>query len=218
MKKNIFAVLALALLSVSCGTIKIAMDSRMEDGDRVILTSDVRVFGDVSVALGAKISPKDTVLAVLVTYDGRTDHGVFDVDDKILFRLKDQSVITLLNVYQREFEKETETYTTNERRSSYGFAYAYDPYMMDIYVTPVEVSSFVPRVHTRTMTKSYGLYFISKPQLMEIIEKGVIKMRVEIEDDELDMPSGATDISALFAGQYACLKERFDYVHKRSEF
>lgn len=216
--KKFYAFVFAATLLCACGPARIVMDSRTGDGDRVILTSDSRLFGNVEIALGAKINQKDTVLAVLVTYDGKTDHGVFDVDDKLQFRLSDGEEISLLNVYDREYNRETDTYTTNDRVSQYGFAYAYDPFYGGTYVTPVEINSFIPRTHTRTITESYGLYLVTKKQLNDIISKGVAKMRVEIENDELDMVNGTEFVTAVLADQYNCLKKGFASPHRRSEF
>lgn len=217
MKKFIAFVFAAAMLC-SCGPARLVMDTHTNDGDRVMLTSDTRIFGDVEIALGARMNAKDTVLAVLVTYDGRSDHGVFEVDDKLQFRLNDGEEITLLNVYDREYNKETDTYTTNDRETRFGYAYAYDPFYGATYVTPVEVNSFIPRTHTRTITESYGLYLVTKKQLNDIISKGLAKLRVEIENDELDMTTGTEFVSAVLADQYNCLKNGFANPHKRSKF
>lgn len=218
MKRSLVLVL-LAVLMSSCGVVSLTMNSTSPEGDRTLLTSDSHLFGNVNVALGAKIKgQKDTVLAVLVTYDGRSNHGVFETGDKMMIRLKDDSVITLLNIYDREFEKNTETYTTEERVSRFGYAYTYDPLTMDIYVTPYEASSFVPRTHTSTVTESYALYLITKRQLQDIIGKGVVKLRVEIEDDELDMTSGTDRVAEIFAAEYDCLKEGFKNPRMRKEF
>lgn len=217
--KKFYAFIIVAVTMCSCGIIHIDMDTRDADGSRIVTTSDSRLFGDVEIALGAQVkNKKDTVLAVLATYDGRSDHGVFSVGDKMVFRLSDQSVISLTNVYDKEYEKSTETFTTNDRVSSYGYAYAYDPYMMGVYVTPYEVSSFIPRVHTTTTTKSFALYLISKKDLTDIITKGIIKMRVEIENDELDLVSGTERVTAILAEQYACLKDGLRKEHKRRNF
>ncbi len=217
MKKFLVFVSALTLL-FACAPARLVMDTHTEEGDRVILTSDTRIFGDVEIALGARINQKDTVLAVLITYDGKSDHGVFDVDDKLQFRLGDGEEIFLLNVYEKEYNRETETYTTNDRVSRLGYAYAYDPFYGATYVTPVEVNSFIPRTRTRTVTESYGLYLISKKQLNDIITKGLVKLRVEIENDELDMTGGLEFVVAVLADQYGCLKKGFANPHKRRSF
>lgn len=217
--KKIFALMLAAALFSSCGVVKVAMDTRDKDGSRVVLTSDKHIFNHIDVALGAKIkNQKDTVMAVLVTYDGKSNHGVFAVGSQMKFRLSDDSVITLSNIYDREYEKNTETYTTNELVTEYGYAYAYDPFDLDVYVAPYEASAFVPRVRTSTSTLSYGLFLITKKQLQDIIGKGAVKLRIETDSEELDLVSGAERISAVFAEQYACLKENFGDPHHRSSF
>ncbi|MCQ2180467.1 MAG: hypothetical protein MJY50_00180 [Bacteroidales bacterium] len=218
MKNFILPVLA-AMLLCSCGSIRLAMDTRTAEGDRILLTSGSHLFGDVDIALGAKIkSDRDTVLAVLVTYGGRSDHGVFETGDKMMIRLSDQSVISLSNIYDREYEKNTETYTTEDRVSRFGYAYTYSPFTGDVYITPYEASAFVPRVHTATTTNSYALYLITKQELLDIIVKGAVKLRVETENDELDMTLGTERVAEIMSGQYACLKDGFVNEHQRREF
>lgn len=215
--KKLFVALCFCLAVISCSPLRIVMNSRDEEGDRIVLTSDKRMFNNVQMALGAKASEKDTVLAVLVTYDGNSNHGVFAKGDKMLVRLADQSVITLENVYHQEFEEETVTNTSREMVSDFGYAYSYDPIFDDVYITPYEISRFIPRVTTSHITKSYALYFISKAQLNDIITKDVIKLRVELEDKELDMPN-TTGVSATFAEMKDCLFECLRNGIQRTEF
>ncbi|MCQ2157209.1 MAG: hypothetical protein MJY53_02325 [Bacteroidales bacterium] len=215
--KKLFFALAACLCAIGCSPLRIVMNSKNEDGERIVLTSDKRLFNDVSVALGAKVAGKDTVLAVLVTYDGNSTHGVFDKDDRMLVRLSDQKVITLNNVYHKEFEEETVTNTTTRRVSDFGYAYSYDPYTDDIYVTPYEVSRFIPQVSTTHITRSYALYFISRPDLDAIIDKGVIKLRIELENSELDMPNTGS-VSKTFGKLKDCLYDGIRSGIVRTEF
>lgn len=218
MKKLSFLLLA-ALTLTSCNITRLAVDTKDEEGSRVLYTNDSHVFDDVDIALGAKIDTDgDTLLAVIVTYEGRGNHSVFEYNGKMMFRLTDGSVITLTNMYKNEFEKDTETYTTNDRFSTLDYAYYYDPYSDAVYVSPYEVSHFIPRTHTRLVTRSYGLYLISKHQLQDIIDKKVIKFRVETESSELDMTSGAGKVSAILAEQFKCLQESYSHEKQRSEF
>ncbi len=216
-RNRILFALAVCLCVISCDTLEIAMVTRDDDGDRIMLTSDTRVCRDTYFALGAKYNENDTVLAVLVTYDGRSDHGVFAKGDKMMVRLTDQSVITLVNVYSNEFEKETVTNTTRDYVSDFGYAYSYDPVFDNVYVTPYEISRFVPRVTTSQITKSYALYFISKSQLNDIIEKGVIKFRIEFENSELDLPD-TTKLPAIFANMRTVLYNGVYKGVQRTEF
>lgn len=215
--KKLFFALVVCLCAIGCSPLRIVMNSKNEDGERIVLTSDKRLFNDVSVALGAKVAGKDTVLAVLVTYDGNSTHGVFDKDDRMLVRLSDQKVITLNNVYHKEFEEETVTNTTTRRVSDFGYAYSYDPYTDDIYVTPYEVSRFIPQVSTTHITRSYALYFISRPDLDAIIDKGVIKLRIELENSELDMPNTG-GVSKTFGKLKDCLYDGIRSGIVRTEF
>ena len=207
------------VLTAACSPLKIIMNSTDPNGDRYVLTSDQSLFsskmGHIKVALGAKIHQRDTVLAILITSDANTDHGIFDMNDRLLIRFADQSVLTLKNIYDREFETETTTTQTQERVSTYGYDYVYSPWTDNVYVTPYEAYSFVPRTYVTKTTNSYALYLLTKTQLLDIINKNVIKLRVEVENNELDMPSpGST--SAIFSSIYACLKEGIN--RQRSDF
>ena len=223
--KNINVLIAAAIATValvcSCSPVRVAYDYRDKDGGRIVLTSDKPLYHDLSMALGAKVmNQKDTIMAILITYDGDSDHGMFDTDDQLLMRLSDQSVIALQNLYHQEFEKETTTsYTTDRVVTDLGWRYTYDPYIGGVFVTPVQLEQFIPRQTRHTTTKSYALYLITKQQLNDIIGKGVIKFRVEMENAELDMPEGGPScIAALMAEQYACVKERLSHTHVKKAF
>ncbi len=217
MKKFLFLALTVMLTAASCSPVRIVMNSKGADGVRTVLTSDKHLFGNIDIALGARIiNPKDTVLAILITSTKDSDHGIFDKDDQLLIRLADGSDIALTNLYDKEFDRHTTTEVVNERVSNYGYAYSYD-YYGGIYVTPMEISSFVPRSYTRTESNSYALYLVSKKQLQDIIAKGVSKLRVEIEDAELDMPS-TNSVSAIVTELYACLREGMANSKKRTAF
>lgn len=209
--------MAAAIAIAGCSPLRIAMDSRTEEGARLVYTTDKSLFNHIDMALGAKISGKDTTLAVIVTCDRHSDHGIFDKDDRMLIRLSDQSVITLTNIYHKEFEKQTNTNVTRERIDSYGLAYAYDPFYPGVYLTPYEVSTFIPRTTVTTSTYSYALYYITSRQLDDIIKKGVIKLRIEIEDSEIEM-ANTSSASSVFASLKDCLYERIATPLTRKAF
>lgn len=214
--KVLFFALCIAA-AVSCSPLRIVMNSREPDGSRLVLTSDKDLFGDFDIAMGAKVSPKDTVLAVLVTSTKRADHGIFDKDDRMMFRLSDGSEVHLKNLYHQEYERQSETETTTRRSVDFGYVYSYDPIYDDVFINPVEMSRLVPEVHTRTTTNSYALYLITKKQLTDIIGKGVVKLRIEYEMGEEDMPS-AKSVSELLGNIYEFLKAGIESRTQRSEF
>lgn len=214
--KVLFFALCIAA-AVSCSPLRIVMNSREPDGSRLVLTSDKDLFGDFDIAMGAKVSPKDTVLAVLVTSTKRADHGIFDKDDRMMFRLSDGSEIHLNNLYHQEYEKRSETETTTRRSVDFGYVYSYDPIYDDVFVNPVEMSRLVPEVRTRITTNSYALYLITRRQLMDIVQKGVVKLRIEYEMGEDDMPSPSS-VSGLMGGIYECLKAGIESQTQRREF
>lgn len=203
--------------AVSCSPLRIVMNSRETDGSRLVLTSDKDLFGDFDIAMGAKVSPKDTVLAILIKSTKRSDHGIFDKDDRMMFRLSDGSEIYLKNLYHKEYEKQSETETTTRRAVDYGYVYSYDPIYDDVFVNPVEMSRLVPEVRTRITTNSYALYLITRKQLLDIIQKGVVKLRIEYEMGEDDMPS-PNSASELLGNIYGCLKDGIESKIQRSEF
>ncbi len=213
--------LAVCLAAISCSPLRIVMNSKDAEGRRTILTSNQSLFrygfSDIFVALGARVAPKDSVLAILVTCDKDTDHGIINKDDRMLIRLKDDSTITLKNLYDREFDSSTYTTETTERVSSFGYSYGYDPWFDEIYISPYEISSFVPRKYVRKETNSYALYLVTKKQMQDIINKGVTKLRIEIEDRDLDMPD-PENASAIFAAQYDLLYKTAKQGVTRSEF
>ena len=216
MNHKVLVTAVLCIFIAGCGSLKIEMNTRADDGDRIVLTSDKRVAKDTYFALGVKYGENDSIMAILVTYDGRTDHGVFLKGDKMRLRLTDESVIDLENVYDKEFEEETVVHRGTELVEDYGYAYSYGPLGRRMYVTPYEVSHFVPYVSEEKVSKSYALYLISLTQLDDIISKGVVKLRVEFEDHELDIP-GPKQISGMFREMKACLKDCIVNT-RRSEF
>lgn len=221
--KRITIILAAAALAVaSCGgPLRIAMNTTSPDGTRNIVTSNQHLFrfnkGNIEIALGARITDRDTVLGILVTCDAHTDYGIFDKGNRMMFRLSDGSEISLSNIYEREYEQHEETSVSNQYRTDYGYAYSYSPLMDDIYITPFEVNRLVPRVNTYKVTNSYALYLITKKQLEDIIGKGVMKIRVETDSHDLDM-NDTQEASQLFSAMYACLKTGFANAVVRSEF
>lgn len=214
--KKFILMAAVCLFTVSsCSPLRIIMN-RTNKGERTILTSNLRLFsyngGTISAALGTRIrQPKDTLLAVLITCDADSDHGIFDKDDRLLMRLTDGSQISLTNLYDKEFETETTTNTTQDRVTSYGYDYTYSPWTGGVYVYPYEVSTFIPRTYTTKTSYSYALYLIPKQDLKDIIDKGVTKLRVEIENKELDMPN-PNAAKQVFANLKACL---YNGIHNR---
>lgn len=217
MKKTLFIVLAAVMLLSGCGGLRIVMNTHDSDGSRTVLTSDKHLFNTFDMALGAKIAKRDTVLGIMITSDRDADHSVFVKGDKMLFKLADESVITLENVYEKGYEKETVTGQTTVPVDNYGYAYSYSPVLDDIYVTPYSISTFVPRTFVRTTTRSYAIYLVSKKQLHDIMEKGVIKIRIEMEDSDQDMKS-TSGVSQMVSDLYECLKEGIAKAPSHAEF
>jgi len=220
--KHLFLPMALAALAImSCSPLKIAVNTSAPDGKRTVATSNQPLFnsngGQVSVAFGARISGKDTIVGIVITYDANTGHGVFDKDHRMMFRLSDKSEIILKNLYDKEFENIDETTVTDQFKSDYGVAYAYDPWLEGVVVYPYEVTRLVPQVHRYKTTNSYALYLITRQELDDIITKGVVKLRVETADCDLDM-NNTEGVSSLFSELRACLLEGIQTGPIRSEF
>lgn len=183
-----FAAALLASLLASCSPLRVAMNSTDKKGVRTVCTSDVDLFGTFEIALGYKAEKTDTLMGILITCLKKSDHGVFQKNDLLHLRLADGSEMELVNLYDKEFDKDVSTEYSNDVYYQNRLAYAYSPLYDDIYITPVTVRTWVPRVYTRTTTKSFALYFVTKKQLVDIMEKGVVKCRIEIEDEDCDMP------------------------------
>lgn len=221
MKRFFVASIVACVLFAGCSPLRIVLNTKSPDGERTVLTSNELLFNygfnSIEAALGARISQKDTVLAIMLTSNQDTDHGIFDENDRLLIRFADQSVITLVNVYDREYKTETTTGETQERVSMTGYDYVYSPWADAVFLAPYEVSAFVPRTYVRKTTNSYALYLVTKQQLLDIIGKQIIKLRVEIENDDLDManPGGA---SAVFKDLYDFLNENISKQHERKAF
>jgi len=221
MKRILLAITLGIFALASCSPLTLLVDSTDSKGARTLLTSNQKLMGgfkgDMDVALGAKVEGKDTVMAVLITVNADSGHGIFNQGNQLKFRLNDDSVISLTNLYDKEFETKEETYVANRPHTQIRYAYAYDYFMDDIWVTPYTVNSMIPEVRTSRYSYSYALYLITKKQLNDIITKGVKKLRVEIENDEIDMqdPSG---VSALFADMAVIIRDGLKNTHVRSQF
>ena len=191
MKKLILpAAIALSVIT-GCRPLSLAMNTE-NNGNHVLLTSDISLFtysgNPMDIAMGVKITPKDTLLGIVLTTDCGADHGVFDRDDRIMIRFADSSEITLLNVYDKECSTETKTNVTEDYYAQRGLAYAYSPWCDVPYLTPYVAYSMVPTVYTTQTTVSYALYLITFEQLIKMRNTDIIKLRVELEDRDLDMP------------------------------
>lgn len=220
-KALIVSLVAVALATVSCSPLKLVMNSTDSKGVRTLVTSDQTLMsnfkGSMDIAMAARVEKKDTILALIVTIDANSGHGLFNKGNKMMIRLNDDSVIELTNLYDKEYEEKEETYVTNSTRQRFDYAYAYDFYTGTIDVYPYMVNQMVPEVRTNTKNLSYALYLISKKQLNNVITKGVKKLRVEIENDDIDMTE-TSSVAGLFQGMYAVIQEGLGKNHVRTEF
>ncbi len=206
--RKFIVITVLGMLAVSCGMFRKIEINTSSKGERQILTCDRNLFDGMKVALGARISGRDTVLAVLVSTDESSNHGIFDRDDKFQIRFSDDKVIELSNIYDREFEKETTTGVSETPRTDFGYAYTYDPYYDAVVLTPYTITQMVPHSYSTTRTTSYALYLISKNQLEDITGKEIIKLRIETDSDYRDMQSPAR-VSRTFETLYRYLREAY---------
>lgn len=218
---SLLAAASLILAASSCSPLKIVMDSTNK-GQRTVLTSDKNLFtvmtrGSFNIALGARVSPKDTVLAILLTADTDDNHGIFDLEDRLMFRLSDQSEVFLKNVYEKQFETTQQTNVSSIPKTDYYLDYTYSPWTGNIYVTPYEVNTMVTQVYTTKKNNSYALYLVSKHQMESIISKGVVKLRVEVEDQDYDM-ADPSSVSGLLSDMYSFLMESVRSKKQRSTF
>lgn len=188
MKKSLFLVMACFALFSACSSLKIAINTVDNDGKHTICTSDISLFGHFDIAMGMQVSEKDTLMGIVVTCDKNSDHGVFQKGERLMIRFVDGSEMALTNVYDREFDKETTTQEGYESEMETRLAYAYSPWTGNIYLAPVTYHALVPYSYTSTVTKSYALYLVTRQQMHEMLTKQAIKVRVEIESADCDMP------------------------------
>ena len=207
---------AVAAAASSCSPLRIVYDTT-DKGVRTLCTSDASMFDEFSMAMAARVSPKDTLLAILITSDKHSDHGIFDTNDRLLMRLGDGSEIKLVNLYDHEYEASTETHNTQDVYYNTTFAYAYSPYVDSFYVEPVTIRTMVPRTYTTTSTKSYALYLITKQQVLDILAKDIAKLRIEVENADCDMPDPHA-VQSIIGEQYTFLHSVAKAGVKRSEF
>ena len=218
MKRLVVLAIAAIVLS-SCGVTHIVMDKTYH-GDRLTLTSNQRAFryddGSMKFALGARVpsgAKKDTVLTVLLTYDGDSNDGVFNMDDRIIVTLKDGSEIKLKNIYDKEFEASDEIVESDRYRTDYIMAYSYSPFTDMVYISPIEVTSRVPEFYRVKSSKSYGLYPITKQQLTSIMSKGASRVCVESDLGDVDMPY-PENFAPIIKDLYTCLSSNLKAKRK----
>lgn len=217
MKYRSLVIIALVAAAVaSCAPLRIVLNKTDKNGTHTVGTSDTPLFGSFELAMGMQTTAKkDTLVGLLITCEKDSDHSVFQKNDLLKIRFEDESEMALKNVYEKEFERETHTETTVDTYYNNRLAYAYNPWMDDFYVTPVTFRTFVPRTYTRTTSKSFALYLVTKQQLLDIMNKRIIKLRIEIESADCDMP---------FPEEFSSrVRELHDFVkditpYKRKEF
>lgn len=221
MKRTLIIFAAMALAVCSCNPLRIVMDKN-RNGERTIVTSSHRFFsykdGVLDIALGCQIHGKDTILAILLTSDADKGHAVFDNGDKLMFRLKDGKTITLSNVYDKSaYETQTRVETYTERHVDYTYGYAYSPWADAFYVSPYQISTFVPRTHTIHESKSYALYLVTLKQMTDLCCNEVVKVRVQVDDGDADLDP-AHGITELLNQIGDCLGKRARADFKLQEF
>jgi len=209
------------MVAVSCSPVKIFMDSTSPEGVRKVVTSKQKLCkngkGQIDITLGVKFDRQDTVAAVILICDANTGHGIFDQGNELKFRLGDNTEITLVNLLDKKYDSHQETHTTETLEHSYGVAYAYGA--RRCFVRPYEVTYLVPETYTTNVSNSYALYLITRQQMTDIIQKGVVKMRIEIEDRDIDLEgSDAGSVSAILKEQILCIRERVTNPVERKEF
>jgi len=221
MRRIFIYLVAAVLFAASCSPMKIYMDSTSADGTRKLVTTQETISkngkGSLGISMGASISGQDTVVAVLAVIDADTGHGVFNAGDAMKFRLKDGQEITLTNLLDKKYQQNQETHVTQQWETGYGVAYAYG--VRHCYVRPYSVSYLTPEVSTTTTHQSYALYLINRQQLKDIIQKGVVKMRVETENIDIDIENeDAESISPILKSEILCLMERLSQQKEKTEF
>lgn len=204
MKKIVFTLYS-ALMLTSCGLIgEIAMDTTDMDGVRTVLTSNKHLMSETDIALGVRINKTDTVAGLLLTCEKSASRGIYGKGDRFKVDFADGSSITLKNIYDKEYEKET-TQSETERfvDAQVGYNYIYSPYTGDVYITPNYVTAIVPEHHTYTTTLSYALYLVTYDQLVDMMTKSAVAVGIESDNgyDKMADPSKLSDIISSVYGK-----------------
>lgn len=204
MKKLVFALFS-ALMFTSCGLMgDIAMDTTDMDGVRTVLTSNKHFMSETDIALGVRINKTDTVAGLLLTCEKSASKGIYDKGDRLKVDFSDGTSITLKNIYDKEFEKETtQSETSRIVDTQVGYNYIYSPYTDNLYITPNYVTAIIPERHTYITTRSYALYLISYNQLTDMMTKNAVGVGVESENgyDKMSDPSRLSDIISSIYGK-----------------
>lgn len=183
MKKVLFMILASAMLN-SCGIMgDIATDYTDMDGVRTVLSTNKHMMTDIDIALGCRMSKTDTVAGLLLTSDKDSNHGIFAKGERLRVEFADGEIITLKNIYDKEFDTQTSTSETERIiDEQVGYNYVYSPYSGKVYITPRYFTALVPERHTYTTTLSYALYPVKYKELVSMMTKQAVKVGVESED------------------------------------
>lgn len=200
--RKILLVSAVALLAMSCESLKIALNKTDSEGVRTIVTSRQDLFGIYEMALGVRISEADTIMGIIVSAESNKQNGIFNQDDHLYITLSDGSKITLRNILDSEsFEvrKETKTDYTNP-----GWSYAYGPWGRRYFIQPYAASSYFAHTYEITVTDSYALYLITYEEMVRIITVGIDKLSIEADNDT-DVMRNTIGLQEQFAKMFQCL-------------
>jgi len=204
--KSFIAFAALCVVVVSCGP-SIVLNTETQ-GERRVLTSEIKLasndYGNFYTSLGAIVTEKDTVLAILVSCDADATRSVFTKGSKFRIKFTDNTEVALENIFENEFQTEDKTRVIDNYRTDYGYLYSYGPLYGDIYVEPYAISRIVPQVTHYKQTNSYALFLISKHQAYTIGNKQAAKIRIESQSGDVDITDQAK-INSVFSSLYECL-------------
>lgn len=204
MKKIVFST-AMAMLLSSCGLMgDIAVDTTDMDGVRTVLTSNKHFMSETDIALGVRLNKTDTVAGLLLTCEKSASRGIYGKGDRLRVEFADGTSITLKNIYDKEYEKETTQSESNRIvDTQLGYNYIYSPYTDDVYITPNYVTAIIPERHTYTTTLSYALYLVTYDQLVDMMTKSAVTVGVESDNgyDKMSDPSKLSDIISTVYGK-----------------
>ena len=202
--KKLFLVGALALCLMGCQTLTIAINKTNSDGVRTVATTSKHLYQNFDVTLCVRLAPNDTIMGVLITAEAKRLNGIFDTDDRLLMQLNDGSEIVLTNVLDREsYELRNETHTSYNYVNR-GWNYAYGPWIDPLFITPYDATVCFENTYQTTVADSYALYLITYDEMMRIINLGVRRLRIEVDDDAPEMRNPGK-VQGLFKEMFTCL-------------
>lgn len=204
----------ICLFVAGCDTLKLAIQTTAPDGNKLLATTDVNLFeheGEAFLtALGVKAGAKDSLFAISISSNMKSEKSLFKEGNRLTFSLADGSEIVLKNMLNSYYEVENNLVLKSTPVHGIAYGYYYTPWVGLVSAIPYEVAGYVPRPTLEKNTASYALYLISNTQLHSLMEKGVTALELESNERKFTMekPEAA---AGLYSQLYGFLLEKLKH-------